>query len=154
MLPRINGVARKPQRPRRLDLSAPAVDVRDNEFRLKQIPAAVLNMTHLTELWLSNNTLGAANNSLQGIPAEIGRLRGLRVLAAENCALMSVPAEIAQLARLETLPGQPAERAARRRRAARRVRGRASPGSSASLRSTSLRAAAAPRRALAPSARP
>ncbi len=103
VLPRINGVARKPQRPRRLDLSAPAVDVRDNEFRLKQIPAAVLSMTHLTELWLSNNTLGAANNSLQGIPAEIGRLRGLRVLAAENCALMSVPAEIAQLARLETL---------------------------------------------------
>ena len=57
----------------------------------------------LRSIALSNNTLGAANNSLQGIPAEIGRLRGLRVLAAENCALMSVPAEIAQLARLETL---------------------------------------------------
>ena len=64
-----------------------------DDFR-KQIPE-VTQMTHLTELWLSNNLL----KSLPGIQ----NLQNLTLLALDGNGLTDVPTEICQLSGLSTL---------------------------------------------------
>jgi hypothetical protein len=60
------------------------------EFRLLSIPKEIFNMTSLTELWLCGNRLGA-------IPADIGRLKGLKLLSLALNELNTLPDEVCEL---------------------------------------------------------
>jgi Leucine-rich repeat (LRR) protein len=64
---------------------------------LEILNTRVLNNSAATELNVSNNYLTGA------LPAEINKLRNLRVLNASNNRLTGIPAEIGQLTKLETV---------------------------------------------------
>jgi len=64
---------------------------------LKNIPMDIFDRTALESLDISNNQLTGA------IPAEIRKLKNLKVLKANNNLMTGVPAEIGQLANLEIL---------------------------------------------------
>jgi Leucine-rich repeat (LRR) protein len=64
---------------------------------LTALPASVLDREELVELDISGNRIGGA------LPAEIGRLSGLRVLDASGNRMTGVPAEIGRLAQLRLL---------------------------------------------------
>ena len=64
---------------------------------LNSVPSYVFDRTELEELILSDNHLTGA------LPAEIRRLRNLRVLDASGNEMTGVPAEIGQLSALQDL---------------------------------------------------
>ncbi len=64
---------------------------------LLKVPSEVFSMESLEELNLSNNKLSGA------LPAEIRKLKSLRILRAENNQMTGLPAEIGQLTKLEVI---------------------------------------------------
>jgi Ca2+-binding EF-hand superfamily protein len=66
------------------------------DFCLTSIPEIVFKMTHLTELWLSNNKLSF-------IPPNIRQINGLRILCLSGNLLEAIPEEIGDLGELQQL---------------------------------------------------
>ena len=81
----------------RLDLSTYLVGGQQAEdLSFTSIPPQVFAMSHLTELWLSNNTIKI-------IPVDIKGLVNLTILAVDGNQLSAVPKEVGQLSELQTL---------------------------------------------------
>lgn len=64
---------------------------------LTALPKSVLDRTELRELDISGNRIGGA------LPAEIGKLKALRILDASGNLMTGVPAEIGRLSELRLL---------------------------------------------------
>lgn len=68
----------------------------DISFRINVIPAEVLAMKNLKELWLCNNCISS-------VPSDIGDLRNLAILSLTNNRLPSIPPEVCLLDKLQAL---------------------------------------------------
>jgi len=87
---------------------------------LTKAPMYIFDRTNITELNLSNNSLGGAlqsqvgqlqnlrvlnldNNKFTGVPAEVGQLKNLEILNLSNNLLTGLPNEIGNLSKLKLL---------------------------------------------------